>query len=197
LMARYANSYKRRPPVRDPHDVVLIVCEGGKTEPNYLDRLRAVRRLSSANIRITPADGTDPMSVVKFAEKESARGEYDRVFCIFDRDEHATYDAALRRVAKLKNFSAIISWPCFEIWLLLHFIYSAAPRSRDEAYAEVRRHYPSYRKGSGTVFDDLSNKLDQAIQHAKRLMNENSISGSSNPATLMHELVEYLMKLRT
>jgi hypothetical protein len=197
-MARYATSYRRRAPTRDAYDVVLIVCEGGKTEPNYLDRLRAVRRLSNANIRITPADGTDPLSVVKFAEKESALGDYDRVFCIFDRDEHATYDPALQRVARLgKKFTAITSWPCFEIWLLLHFVYSDAPRSRDAAYAEIRRHYPSYSKGSKNVFDDLLERLDQAVQHAKRLARENISNGSSNPATSMHELVEYLMKLKS
>src|SRR5438046_534285 len=138
-MARYATSYRRGAPIRDAYDVVLIVCEGGKTEPNYLDRLRVVRGLSNANIRITPADGTDPLSVVRFAEKQSALSQYDRVFCIFDRDEHATYDAALQRVAQLgEKFSAITSWPCFEVWLLLHFVYSTAPCSRDAAYTEIR-----------------------------------------------------------
>jgi hypothetical protein len=194
---RRAESYARRGPKREPYDSVLIVCEGGKSEPNYLGRLREIHRLSMANIRITPADGTDPMSVVAFAEKECARIEYDRVFCVFDRDEHANYHAAVTRAANLPRFSAITSWPCFEVWILLHFIYSAAPRDRGALYNEVRRHYPGYTKGCKTVYDDLASQLEWALRHGRQLTSENSRSGSLNPATKMHDLVQYLIGLKS
>ncbi len=194
---RRAESYARRPPRREPYDSVLIVCEGGKSEPNYLARLREVRRLSNTNIRILPSEGTDPMSVVTFAESLAARDRYDRVFCVFDRDEHATYNAAVQRVAGLPRFYAITSWPCFEIWILLHFVYSAAPRNRGGAFDEVRKHYPTYTKGCKTVYDDLANQLEPALRHANRLMAENNKSGATNPATKMHELVLYLIGLKS
>ena len=193
---RRAESYARRGPRREPYDSVLIVCEGGKSEPNYFSRLREIHRLSMANIRITPADGTDPMSVVAFAEKEFTRIEYDRVFCVFDRDEHSNYQAALATVARLPKFSAITSWPCFEVWVLLHFIYSAAPRDRGALYNEVRRHYPGYSKGCRTVYDDLAPKLELALRHSRQLATENNRSGSLNPATKIHELVQYLIGLK-
>jgi hypothetical protein len=75
---RTAGSYARRGPVREPYDRVLIVCEGKKTEPYYFGGLRLHYRLSSANIEITPANGTDPMSIVSFAE--ARLDEYDRAF---------------------------------------------------------------------------------------------------------------------
>jgi hypothetical protein len=195
-MVRRAESYARREPRRAAYDSVLIVCEGGKTEPNYLERLRIVHRLSNANIRITPADGTDPMSIVAFAERELSRNDYDRVYCVFDRDEHNNYFDALRRISALPKFFATTSWPCFEIWILLHFKYSTAPQNRHEALAELRKHYPAYSKGCKTVFDDMTPALERAVQHAERLQGENERNGSVNPATRMHELVTYLMGLK-
>jgi hypothetical protein len=59
--SRAARSYRRRPAVREPYDVVLIVCEGEKTEPGYLQGLKNAYRLSSANITIVPGEGNDPV----------------------------------------------------------------------------------------------------------------------------------------
>ena len=66
---RTAADYARRGPAREPYDLVLIVCEGTKTEPFYFDGLRVAERLSSANIKVTPAVGSDPMSIVQYAER--------------------------------------------------------------------------------------------------------------------------------
>ena len=130
---RVATEYIRRGPQREPYEFILIVCEGEKTEPNYLGGLRATYRLSSANIKIVHPDATDPMSIVNFAETElGCKDEgYDRVYCVFDRDSHANYDAALRRIQNSQHgisgrLQGAISVPCFEIWLLLHFRYSTA-----------------------------------------------------------------------
>ncbi len=59
--------YQRRQPVRQPYDVVLIVCEGTKTEPSYINALRNSLGLSSLNIRVLQPPGNDPMSIVRFA----------------------------------------------------------------------------------------------------------------------------------
>jgi hypothetical protein len=195
-VVRRPESFARGGPQREAYDSVLIVCEGGKCEPSYLTRLRDVHRLSNANIRITPANGTDPLSVVAFAKKEYNPEKFDRVYCVFDRDEHPSFDAALDEISKQEKFYAIISWPCFEFWVLLHFRYSAAPIHRAKALKDVIRCYPTYSKGSKSVFDDLSPRLQAAITHAKRLVVENNKNGSTNPATRMHELVEYLINLK-
>ena len=200
---RDAESFRRRAPTREPYESVLIVCEGGKTEPNYFGSLRTLYRLSSANIRITPAVGTDPMSVVTFAEHEAAQDDYDRIFCVFDRDEHATYNAALARITELDKFVAIASWPCFEVWILLHYRYSSAPIERagklsacDRAIREIRNHFPGYTKGSKGVFGELQPLLDEAIRHAHQLCHDNEQTGSVNPATNVQELVEFLIRLK-
>ena len=48
--AREAESLRRQAAKRVPYDVVLIVCEGEKTEPYYFKGLRKHLRLSNANI---------------------------------------------------------------------------------------------------------------------------------------------------
>ena len=187
---RTAESYARRGPIREPYDRVLIVCEGEKTEPHYFGGLRKHYRLSSANIEITPADGTDPVSIVSFAE--ARLGEYDRAFCVFDRDGHQNYTAAVARVAqsvegRAGKLVAITSWPCFEFWLLLHFGYSAAPFHRagnksscDRAMSKLAAHVPGYNKGLKNVYELLAPRTADAIQHARRLHRENRRTDSTN-----------------
>ncbi|MFT6249525.1 MAG: hypothetical protein ACJAZQ_002743 [Cognaticolwellia sp.] len=57
---------------------------------------------------------------------------FEKVFVVFDRDEHKKYFPALEKVQsnkkKLKNdlrevveLKAIVNVPCFELWLLLHY----------------------------------------------------------------------------
>ncbi|MGL4448682.1 MAG: RloB family protein [Shewanella sp.] len=87
---RSSRDLKRPQAKREPYDRVLIVCEGSKTEPTYFNELKAHYGLSSANIAITPANGSDPMSVVNLAkqqqQKERKQGDkYDRVYCVFGR----------------------------------------------------------------------------------------------------------------
>jgi hypothetical protein len=210
---RNPNAYARRPPRREPYDSVLIVCEGAKTEPLYFKGLLIAHQLSSANIHVMSADGSDPMSIVSFAEAQMAKVEadgvpYDKVFCVFDRNGHAQYNEALRRVAssnagRAGKLRTVTSWPCFELWLLLHYRYSAAPfaavggeSSCDRAMRELRTYMPNYRKGTPTVFADTAAKLNDAMRWARQLKAHNVATGSLNPATSVHELVEYLMALR-
>jgi hypothetical protein len=184
----------------------LIVCEGIKTEPFYFKGLRLHHRLSNAHIHITPAEGSDPMSIIAFAEARLP--DYDRIFCVFDRDGHQRYEDAVHRVAQSAagqagKLSAITSWPCFEIWLLLHFRYSAAPINRagkrssgDRALAELIRWMPEYRKGLEAVYALLVSKMPVAVRHAGQLERENRRTGSDNPSTRVHELVQYLTTLK-
>jgi RloB-like protein len=200
---RGVSSYARRGPTREPYDTVLLVCEGKKTETNYFARLRAVNGLSSANIHIMHSGATDPISIVEFAQ--ARLNDFDRVFCIFDRDGHDGYDAAVARIVALNNtkIAAITSWPCFEFWVLLHFGYTSAPFARthdvsscDRVVREVKRHMPDYQKATPNVYDLLAGRLNDAVRHGIRLAAENRRSGSRSPATRVHELVQYLLALR-
>ena len=154
----------------EPYDMVLIVCEGGKTEPNYFQEIRDDFKLSTANIRIVGDQcGSSPRNVVGFALSEHRKTKrYNRIFCVFDKDRHPTYNEALDKIRKVKlskgaSIQAITSVPCFEIWFLLHFKYTSKPFDSsgikgsicEAVLKELKRHLPGYEKGAGHLFSIL------------------------------------------
>lgn len=208
---RRASSLKRKSARRAVYDRVLVVCEGSKTEPNYFKEIRATYRLSTANIDICGKEcDSDPLSVIKYAIKTFKKdSDYDRVFCVVDRDKHTTFDAAMDKLHRTKlgkgvTFTAITSVPCFEFWLLLHFGYTTrqfcAPGMDSNCELVIdelnrRNLIPGYNKGAQNVFSLTKDKLSDAIKHAKRLQEHNRETESVNPATNIHELIEYLISL--
>ena len=202
-------AYRRSGPSRDPYDVILIVCEGAKTEPNYFEGLRARYRLSSVNVRIVHPPATDPLSLVNRAIEELDRDhDLDRVYCVFDRDGHVNFDEAVRIATQCTygrngKLAIITSIPCFEIWILLHHRYSTAPFTSvgeqsacERLIRELRTHYAGYAKGRDNVFAELESRLPQALDHAIRLEAHNHAVNSWNPSTMVHRLVRYLMELK-
>ena len=138
---RQAAHMARKMGRRASYDRILIVSEGSKTEPLYLNEIRAEHRLSTTNVQVQPSQyGTTPLQVVEYAEHLFTHGDelkniqpraFEQVFAVFDRDDHLTYHNALNRAAarnkKMRNdlnivvrFEAVPSVPCFELWLLLH-----------------------------------------------------------------------------
>jgi hypothetical protein len=206
---RRPESYRRRVPQREPYDYILIVCEGEKTEPNYFHGLRQAHTLSSANIEIVRPPAHDPINIVEYAERRLIEDGYDRAYCVFDRNGHTGFDAALRKIASSENgkhgrLHAITSVPCFEVWILLHFSYSSSPFNKagsqsacDRVLAEVKRHFPDYTKGYQDAYAKLAAKVTQAVTNATRLQKENLKTGSTNPGTHMHMIVDHLRNLKS
>lgn len=208
---RRAASLQRKNAKKAPYDRVLIVCEGAKTEPNYFREIRDAYRLSTANIDICGEEcGSDPLSVVNYAIRKFREDpDYDRVYCVFDRDKHVTYDAAIdklrqTRLGKNSTFTAITSVPCFEFWLLLHFGYTTrqfcAPGNASNCelvIAELNKkgRIPGYNKGARDIFALTKELLPDAIKHANHLQQHNQTTDANSPATNMHELIEYLTGL--
>ena len=198
---RNAAEYARRSPNRDQKQTALIVCEGTKSEPNYFRSFCVALRLGNVQVKASP--GTDPVTIVEFAREQLQYGGYDRVFCVFDRDGHQNYDAALGMIqGSGGRLIAITSWPCFEVWVLLHFIYSSAAYNAvggdsacDRVVREVKKRLPNYAKGAKDLYSTLAERLDTAIAHGKQLATYNRETANVNPATKVHELVEYLKGL--
>lgn len=196
----------RRPARREPYDRVLIVAEGKETEAAYFNGAARHYRLGTANI-VVLGQGADPAAVVreaiKFKRRERQNGDaYDRVFCVFDRDDHAHFEAASQR-ARANGIDLARSWPCFEYWLLLHFDYSRKPygasgvRSRcDACIQDLREHMPDYRKAQVDVFARLLDRLEPAKARAARAQEEGAGTDEPNPSTEVHHLVGFLQTLK-
>lgn len=204
--ARQINDLKRSHPKRAAYDRVLIVCEGSKTEPNYFRELVDHLKLNSANVEVDGESDSSPRSVVTHAIKRyQSDDEFDQVYCVFDRDEHATFHEALQRIRESKRIplNAIVSVPCFEYWLLLHYEFTTKPyaRSGDRSAADcvivdLKKHLPSYNKGDKKTFQQLKGKLQDAIEHAQRILKHCESNQTNNPSTQTHLLVEYLYRLK-
>lgn len=213
--AQAAATLERQKKSRSKGPRFLIVCEGIKTEPYYFDEFCRFHQLLTPRVRIAPNDsGSSPDRVVSHAERlyeEDAHigaDQYDKVFCVFDRDNHSTFMSALVRIKKLrtegKPFLAITSHPCFEYWLLLHFTYTRMPfhaRGKqsiaDSVIKELRQQpgMKAYNKADGNIYSLIRLKTDIAIQHAKQAATEAERTGEKNPSTQVHLLVHELTEL--
>ncbi|SMN13270.1 hypothetical protein BHECKSOX2_259 [Bathymodiolus heckerae thiotrophic gill symbiont] len=164
----------RAPPEREAYDRVLIVCEG-KTEVNYFKKLIECLKLNTINIEILDIKQTTPDSLFNRAKKlysESKRqgNPFDRVYCVFDKDGYTKYQQTKNHIdqATAKGvYYYAFSEPCFEFWLLLHFIKTDRPFINfDELkkYREFKQYFPNYNKSENIFLED---KVSIACQNAK------------------------------
>lgn len=196
---------------------ILIVTEGSKTEPLYLEEIRTAHQLHSANVEVQPGQlGTAPIQVVRYAQQLFEEGDlykgirpnsFDQVYAVFDRDEHDSYFNALSLAqsldGKLRNderrpvsFKAIASVPSFELWLLLHYEDIQAPIHRDDVMDRLKQHIPGYDKGAGGAFATTRDRLETATQRAQALAAKFNAYADPAPFTALHELVMLLTTLR-
>lgn len=211
--ARSTAKLQRQIHERERNKRYLIVCEGTNTEPHYLRELLNDLGIRPQAVRVAPNNGVTPDRVVEHAlklydEDASAGDAFDTVYCVFDRDKHTTFDAAVQRTKDLakagKNFVAITSIPCFEVWLLLHFDYSARSFHAagkksvcDQVVATLKAKpgFQRYGKGQKEIYVQLKEKLATALTHAERLRRDGAKTASINPSTNFDELVKAIQAL--
>ena len=193
----------------------LIVCEGTKTEPHYFREMRTDLQIRPQSVRIIPSEGSSPDRIVAHAlyvyDDDALSGDsFDKVFCVFDRDMHDTFDNAVQRInhlrssSKPKPFEAITSTPCFEFWFLLHFGFTYQPFHAsgkksigDKVVAALRKKsgFETYGKGSSGIYATLKDKMASAIKSAQKLRNSSECMGHRNPATDVDLLVGAMQSL--
>lgn len=197
---------------------VLIVSEGIKTEPIYFNKLVDHLKLTTTDIEVTGAKHSCPKKVVEYAillyeEAKNTKYEYDLVFCVIDKDAHANYSNALSHASSFtpKEVLCVInSIPCFELWLLLHYVYTTKPFSKTMNNSicqaliknELKEHLPNYEKNISNLSDEeLSyifndNTIKTAIERAEKLISHCHSSATYNPSTRIHELVLKLQEIK-
>lgn len=198
-----ASRFSRGQPTRESKPLVLIVCEGAKTEPNYFDKLRISKRLSTTEITVYGGDesGTHPKSVVEYARKkqiEKGKAEgYDHVWCVFDRDEHQNIEQAFLLAAKY-GIKVAFSNPNFELWFLLHYHDQSGALTRYEAIQKLKTYVPNYEKNVSDMYERLLDKQPTAIKRAIKLRDMHDGNGDcrkENPSSKVDLLVVFLNSL--
>ncbi|MCJ7482883.1 MAG: RloB family protein [Thermodesulfovibrionales bacterium] len=181
----------------------MIVTEGEETEPNYFKGLRNRLRLSSVEVEIMKADGTDALSVVDYAinmrekrkreAKHSCTVPFDSVWAVFDT-ERASINPKLKDAlhkADIKKINVALSNPCFEFWLLLHDEFTTAPflKCKNVIRYIKEKHLPDYEKGNIPV-ENYIRKIATAVCNAERCQKHHKTAGTDdNPSTRVHLLV--------
>ena len=183
-----------------PKDVILIVCEGERTEPDYFSRFR----LPSVEVIIIGA-GCNTDSLVKEALRHKVTAKkfgtpVNQVWCVMDRDEFPAFNFnnAFHLAAKHKIRIAY-SNEAFELWYLLHFEYLTAPLSRKDYMKRLDNFlHKKYEKNDKTMYDKLFDKQEVAIKHAEKLLSSYPSFKliDNKPSTTVHNLVKELRKLK-
>jgi hypothetical protein len=215
---RQAKKLARRLGNRPPADRILIVSEGSKTEPHYFEEIRVCHRLPTANVYMIPSqDGTSPNNVVNFAYKIFMEGDkhkrippkaFEKVFAVFDRDEHTRYFEGLDLAKSINNrnlrndqrrsieFKSIASVPNFELWLLLHFQDCQAPMDRHEVVRKLKTYLPAYEKEQGNHYTKTKRFLSEATHRAEVLTEKTTAWNGTELYTDIHLVVNKLINFK-
>lgn len=184
--------------------IILIVCEGEKTEPNYFEQFEVT------NIRIEPRGiGDNTIGLVEYAIKESVTNDYDQVWCVFDKDSFPiqNFNSAVQ-LAKNNHFGIAYSNESFELWYILHFEFLNSQITRDQYIKKLNNIFKSkknegfpdsYRKNDPNIYRILKPYQNTALKNAKNLSKDyaNELVPSSAaqcPVTYVYKLVEELNK---
>jgi len=125
----------------------------------------------------------------------------DEIWCVLDHDgreeEVRQFAVWYERASKRRGgprIEAVISDPCFEYWLLLHFEYTTRPFDKvggcEQATRMLRRHVNDYRKGDRRFFESLRGLRDTAIENAER-----ASGAGPSPGTDIGRLAQRLREL--
>jgi hypothetical protein len=201
-MGRSARSFERKKKQYVVGAKVLIICEDTKSSKKYLEDAKKHFAVDAV-VKVAHIGCTDPLNIVRYAVENC--GDFDSVYCVIDRDTHETFDAACQFLRGRKcNVELIVSYPCFEYWLFLHFNYSRKTYHRAglspgaQMLGELIK-IPSmaaYAKGgSGSIFQQLLPNLGMARTNASRALSDAIEVNDLNPSTRIHELFDALEAL--
>ena len=188
----------------------LIVSEGVKTEPLYLEGF--VRRINERYKDIAKEShivvygtGRNTSGLIRFVDRMIQKGgwnRYHKVWLVYDKDDFPLdhFDNTQFEAEARNNPKMAVAWSneSIELWFLLHFQDYYANNGR-EHYIQLLHTYFAYSKTREDLYDILMKKgsLVDAKRRAKRLYQEFLDAQISNPsamvpATRMFELVEEL-----
>lgn len=210
MSPRRSRKIQRGQPRRRGNPRILILCEGQRTEPNYFEGFKKSRNLASVVVRPLRSGQVGPTGLFKRVREElGADSGWDEIYCVLDHDGREakirtfqTKLAAVNEEAELCRIEMILSDPCFEFWLLLHFEFTDRPFSKgshgtacEDVVRKLRRHLHAYHKNDAHVFEKCHEHVYTAIENAEKLQNAESLTPQSIPYTNVGLLIKRLLEL--
>jgi hypothetical protein len=187
---------------RESKPIILIVCEGEKTETEYFLGFAEAACNPAVKVRIADEHGV-PKTLVKIAkeykkdaeEKSGRVGDssfvYDSIWCVFDVDEHPRLGEAIE-MARDNSIELAISNPCIELWLLLHFRENPGMQNRNKMRELLEGYVPGYDKH--VDYAAYAAGYQQAVRRASRMDQAAEEAGDAgrNPTTGVYRLTELI-----
>lgn len=151
---------------------IYIVAEGTVTEPLYVDQVRNLYEGDAFNLVMINhrKSKNSPKDLLRCMERYLKNVDVhalDMAFILLDRDSWTEDDFKLLNNWQLsnENYHVLISNPCFEYWLLLHFHPGNGVNNRDECLRQLKKCLGEYKKN--TIIDLTREKIHQAMDRAK------------------------------
>ncbi len=177
---------RRRDSRRQERTTVLIVTNGTRTEMAYLKEIKRLARFRPISITIQPVPG-DPQTVLRKLKTPAVDASaYDEVWVVVDEDGVDRSEFA-RQVAKtgpkvkgVALWRAVVSRPCFEVWLVAHYEQVHRYQGQDEA----QRHFDkvaSERQTPKHLPNDFPFELDELARERCQLAGVESREGDLLP----------------
>lgn len=139
-MPRSRSRGATRRPLRQQKTSVLIATNGALTEHVYLKEIKQRVQDSRLAIRVEFLNGETGSMLRKLSSPHGDTSSYDEVWLVVDEDG-ADRESLLRdcveRTTRRQRWVAVISRPCFEVWLVAH--YTQVRRYMDQR--DAQRHY--------------------------------------------------------
>lgn len=199
------NQFQRRKAVYKAQPRLLVLCEDAKSSLTYLQE--AARHFRAyAEVEVAHCGKTDPKGIV--SEAIQRLKDFDRVICAIDRDDHHGFDEA-SKIAKAHapRIELVVSYPCYEFWLYLHFRstrkpYRAAGKlsAADALLKDLcqEKGMEDYEKGAARgLFAKLLDRLPTARKNAADVMRAAIQVDELNPSTQLHEVMTIFERLGT
>lgn len=195
----------RKVQLRPARPKIAIVGDG-ETEKIYFSDIKDSDRPSDIDLYpALPARKGDFKKVLDTALVLSE--EYTRVFALIDmdtviRDGKGKEYAAARAAAETEGVIVLEMGPCFEIWLLLHFVQTTRSFTRcDEVVDEIRKpgRIPGYEKSQkwlvkAHLYANYKERLHLAIAAGKRLAKDRPADNPHYPRADIYEFFAWYIQ---
>ena len=116
-LGRHNPRKSRRP--RQHKTRYAVFTEGRVTELQYLEKLRQHIRPQHAEFKFIKI-GKDPSAIYKRCLRVLEKGSFDQGIIVVDVDQHERLEEMLDDCRRSSDVNAVVSNPCFELWLLWH-----------------------------------------------------------------------------
>lgn len=201
--------------------LVIISCEGTKTEPNYLNSiinsLVQDGKIARGSVVIADHQHTDPLGVLNdLINYQYDYTLFEKKWIVIDRDEVRSISSNssghpeenfVSALNKAKELNIEVAWsnPCFEIFIVEHYEYRDAGGDRKDIQKKALELLckdgklktgvsVEDLKAIDDLYDILLPRKENGFKNLRKLMSaqKQKTPVEANPGTRFHELVEVL-----